>query len=343
MAVIRESHRWAALFLILATLLHALRGLLIRAHRPPRHLNWWSGLVLLSLVIMTAGNGYLLRWDIKAFALYSLMLETLQSAGDLGELIRNWILPDRHGAPISLVLGYSLHTWILPAVLFTGLAGHLALVARHGDLTPIPQQEHGRPGARSRWVRALLPSIVLLAAVVGLGLLLPTDPGSTDPYQRQGGPNPDWLLLFCFAPYSVSGGVFSHPVVVAFLITLTLLALAMPWLDRQERRSWLSIALVGVGLILVSGMLVQTGRLGQGMPLQGCPACHNDRMEGGPVHTYDIQPTDPAWLLLHMQEPVESILSPATPLIEASTGYAPVRIAYSFSGLIHLSDPTPID
>lgn len=65
-------------------------------------------------------------------------LMTLQSAGDFGELIRNWILPNRPGGPISIAFGYSLHTWILEAVLFASLAGHLALVARHGLLSPKP-------------------------------------------------------------------------------------------------------------------------------------------------------------------------------------------------------------
>ena len=113
--LVHNVHRWSALLLLVFLVLHALRVWLSWAFRYPRDLNWLIGLSLLFLVIILGGTGYLLRWDIKAFALMDLVISNLSGVPVVGQFL------------VNLILGGSSP--------FLTSSVHLYLAARIDDLT----------------------------------------------------------------------------------------------------------------------------------------------------------------------------------------------------------------
>ncbi|MFQ5932393.1 MAG: cytochrome b N-terminal domain-containing protein, partial [Nitrospiraceae bacterium] len=85
--LLHNTHRWSALLLLVAVILHALRGWLAHAYWHPRDLNWWLGILSLLLVIGMGATGYLLRWDIKAFALMDLVVHNFANLPVLGPIL----------------------------------------------------------------------------------------------------------------------------------------------------------------------------------------------------------------------------------------------------------------
>ncbi len=115
--VVHNVHRWSALFLIATTSLHALRAWAAKAYRTPREIGWWLGVVLLLLVAVMGGTGYLLRWDIKAFSLMDLIVTSLSGLPIVGSPLIALLLGGTGQGIIPLNRGYAVHVWFLPAVL----------------------------------------------------------------------------------------------------------------------------------------------------------------------------------------------------------------------------------
>src|SRR2546428_2382160 len=114
---------------------HMFQVFVYGAYRPPRELSWWTGIILLFVVLGFSLTGYLLPWDQKGywatrvvssivgtFALFGQGLKaTLQGGSDFGNL--------------TLTRFFGFHVFFLPAALTTVVAIHIFLFRRHG-VTP---------------------------------------------------------------------------------------------------------------------------------------------------------------------------------------------------------------
>jgi menaquinol-cytochrome c reductase cytochrome b subunit len=109
--LIHNVHRWSALLLFVSVILHALRVWLTRSYHYPRDLNWLIGLSLFFLVVILGGTGYLLRWDIKAFALMDLVISNLSSVPVLGPFLVTLNLGGSAADTVPLNRGYAMHIW----------------------------------------------------------------------------------------------------------------------------------------------------------------------------------------------------------------------------------------
>lgn len=309
--IIHNVHRWSALLLMLLTMLHALRAWVIKAYRQPREIGWWSGVVLLLLVAGLGGTGYLLRWDIKAFALMDLVVSNLSGVPILGPLLISLILGGSGENMVPLSRGYAVHIWFLPAALALVLGLHLFAVARQGLLEKVERRTQRGPRLKRfpsvRW----LPGLVFLLALLLLSILVPLDGEAIGPETIRPWPQPDWLLLFYFLPFWFFRE--NARVVGALIIpaSVFLLLVVAPRIDHEENRRSISIALTILGLLAVGLLLGQASRLGTEVPIQGCPACHRpDILGGAPRNLAEFDIRDPDWLVFHLREPVDSILTP---------------------------------
>lgn len=301
--LLHNLHRWSALFLLATVMLHALRVWLARAYRYPRDLNWWLGLCLYLLVVALGGTGYLLRWDIKAFALMDLVLSSLSTVPILGPLLIAALLGGSEPDVVPLYRGYALHVWFLPVLLILLVAVHLLITWKQG-LHQIPAIWQRWPaGRRIHFVPALLVLFVLLALAV------------VTPHQSQAGPaarsvwpHPDWLLIFYFLPFWFFQG--NIRIVGTLLIPLGILIFLILAPKLHTRRVVvMAMAVAGIaGLVWLFG---QTATMGYRVPLQGCNACHRPTIVGGaPAQLSEFKIRDPDWLVFHLQNPQESLLVP---------------------------------
>lgn len=308
---VRSTHRWSAIFLLAVVGLHALRAWWLKAFRYPRDINWWIGLVLFVLVAMLGATGYLLRWDIKAFSLMDLVITNFSPLPILGGPLIALLLGGTGEGTIPLFRGYAVHLWFLPTLLVLVAGLHVFIVARQGLSQPAVRWL----AWRQRWKRlsylSWAPGVLLLAAVLALSFLVQPAEEPMGPTRVSSWPDPDWLLLFYFLPFWFFKG--STRVIGAFVLpTIVLLFLiAAPRIDTRDTRRWVSAGLTVVGAIAVLFLIGQTARMGARVPIQGCAACHQPGILGGAPDTLsEFEIRDPDWLVFHLQEPIDSILTP---------------------------------
>jgi mono/diheme cytochrome c family protein len=131
---------------------------------------------------------------------------------------------------------------ILPLVTVFLMLGHLFLIQKHGitapwsDVNSDPPRTipfHPYQTAKDSAAMLLITGCVLLMAwLVPAPLGLPADPNDTTFV-----PRPDWYFLFLFQSLKYFRGAW-EPVGTFFLPSLALLlALALPWIDRNPSRS----------------------------------------------------------------------------------------------------------
>jgi len=312
--LLRNVHRWSAFLLFGFVILHALRVWLARAYTYPRDLNWWVGIFLLLLVIALGGTGYLLRWDIKAFSLMDLVINSLSHLPFLGSFLVALILGGVGDNVVPLYRGYATHIWFFPLILVALLITHLLVVWRQG-LAEIPRFWKKITEGIKTWKWAnLLPGIALLVVLLSLSAITPQPAQQPSPTESSPWPHPDWLLMFYFLPFWFFQGNLRVVGVLIFPLAILGFLFLTPRLAKWSEKRTLKIVMALVGVIGVVWLLSQMGVMGVQVPLQGCSACHRSTIIGGaPTQLSEFEIRDPDWVVFHLQEPVESILKPYPP------------------------------
>jgi len=237
--LIRYLHSTGASAFFALIFIHIGRTLYYGSYRRPRELLWWTGLVLLLLLMATAFMGYLLPWGQMSFWGAQVITALFGVTPFIGEEVVIWLRGDFVVGDATLTRFFALH-YLFPFIICAAVAIHL--VALH-------------------WVKSSNPSGITLHAkdnipfhpyftikdLFGLGVFLiiffgfvffapefwimpennvPADPMVTPPHIV-----PEWYFLPFYAilrsiPDPLGG-------VVAMAMSI-LIFLAMPWLDRSN-------------------------------------------------------------------------------------------------------------
>jgi ubiquinol-cytochrome c reductase cytochrome b subunit len=203
--LIRQTHHWAANVFIAAIVLHLLRIFFTGAYRKPRELTYWIGLTMLVVSLLEGYLGYSLADDLLSgmgLAIgYAVAMSIPFVGANLAALIWDGPFPGSHAFFPRM---YIVHVLVIPLLLATLLAVHLALVAlkHHTQFRSEPRATERKlvgvpafPGQAPR-------SLGLLAATAGvlflLGGLVQINPiwlwGPYHTYSATNGAQPDWYL-----------------------------------------------------------------------------------------------------------------------------------------------------
>ena len=132
---LRSLHRLASHLLLILLLLHTLRVILTGAYHPPRQLNWLIGATLFGLSLFAAYTGYLLPMDQLAFWAGQTGMELIKAA-PFGALLRELLVPDGVGEPLSLLRFYALHIALLPLALLLLSSLHFYRIRKNKGVLP---------------------------------------------------------------------------------------------------------------------------------------------------------------------------------------------------------------
>jgi quinol-cytochrome oxidoreductase complex cytochrome b subunit len=135
-AYMRSLHRLTSHIFLTLVFLHALRVILTGAYRRPRELNWLIGLVLLYLSIFEAYTGYLLPMDQLAYWATQTGMALMRTVPGLGSILRDLLVPDGVGQPLSLLRFYTLHILVVPLASAFFLFLHFYRVRRDKGVLP---------------------------------------------------------------------------------------------------------------------------------------------------------------------------------------------------------------
>jgi quinol-cytochrome oxidoreductase complex cytochrome b subunit len=138
--LIRGIHHWAASLLVITVFLHLLRVFFYGAYKYPREFTWVTGVVLFLATLGMGFTGYLLPWNQKAYWATTVGTEIAGTAPVIGEFIMKVLRGGSDLSGVTLARFFSLHIWIIPAVIAATLGVHLYLVVRLG-ISHIPGED----------------------------------------------------------------------------------------------------------------------------------------------------------------------------------------------------------
>ena len=206
--LLRGLHHYTAQILPVLLALHLMQMVIDRAYRAPREVNFWLGLLLLQVVLLTALTGYQLPWDQKGFWATKVAMNILGMVPFVGHSLQTILIGGPDYGHLTLTRFFAIHAGILPLTMIVVLALRAYLTRRHG----IAGQEESRQADAPYWPNQVLKNAVACLAVVatllwlilrhrmfstsgplGAELGAPADP--SEPYSAA---RPEWYFLFLF-------------------------------------------------------------------------------------------------------------------------------------------------
>jgi ubiquinol-cytochrome c reductase cytochrome b subunit len=272
--LLRGLHHYNAQLLPVLLVLHLMQVVIGGAYKAPREVNFWVGLVVLQLVLMTALTGYQLPWDQKGFWATKVAMNLLGVVPVAGPALQRILIGGADYGHLTLTRFFAVHAGFLPGAILVMLAIHAYLFRRYGFAGDSSQVE--RDGAKDApfWPDQALRNAVVCLAFVGTLLFLivrhrlfgtegplGAELGApADPSQPYSAARPEWYFLFMFQFLKLFPG--GHEIWGAVVIP-SLVALAiflMPFTARLKRGHQFNVAFLCV-LVLGAAVLAVTAKM----------------------------------------------------------------------------------
>jgi menaquinol-cytochrome c reductase cytochrome b subunit len=135
--LVRGVHFWSANLLVVMIVLHMARVFWTGSYRAPRELNWMVGVIMLLIVLAFSLTGYLLPWDTKAYWATSVTIKIAASAPLVGGLTESILQGGPTLGPNTLQRFFTVHVFILPALIVLLMYVHFRLIRKHGISEPL--------------------------------------------------------------------------------------------------------------------------------------------------------------------------------------------------------------
>lgn len=197
---LRGIHHYTAQAMTILLVLHMGQVLIDGAYKAPREVNFWTGLILLFLILGISLTGYLLPWDQKGYWATKVATNLIGIVPFFGEHLQRIVVGGPDYGHHTLTRFFALHAGVLPGLVIAVIVGHVYLFRKHG-LTAPPGKKKKRDG----WfwpdqifrdaVACLAVLVVILIFVLrhhGAELTAPANPAERFPAR------PDWYFMFLF-------------------------------------------------------------------------------------------------------------------------------------------------
>ena len=268
--LIRSAHSWSANLMVFAVFVHMFSVLFMKAYRKPREFGWWTGLMLLGMVMLFGFSGYLLPMDQLAFFATKVGLQIPSMIPGLSQLVNDLVRGGAQVGEATVQRFFALHAVILPLLFLPLLGFHLYLVQRHGNA--VPASEAARPATERRTIpffpnflaQDLAMWLIALNVVTILATLYPWDLGKQADALSPApvGIHPEWYFMSQFQLLKVVGawipglageitGMILFGAVTVFLAIIPLFDPDGAFGKRARLTSWL-------GVLILGGMIVLT-------------------------------------------------------------------------------------
>lgn len=254
----RNTHHWAAHVMVAAVILHLLRVFFTGTYRKPREINWAIGIVLLALTLVAGFVGYALPYDSYAVTSTGIGYAIARSIPWAGPIAAELFFGGAFPTLGSLARLYTIHIFIVPALLAATIGAHLLIIVKQKHSQPgyaRPLAEPGKVLGVPLWPYQTLLAGELLLLMFGalflLSAVLPPHPLSAfgPPGPATPEVKPDWYLLWVYgflkivppqATFNVLGATIGPNFLGGLLFPAMLFGVMtlVPWLDRTNRGPW---------------------------------------------------------------------------------------------------------
>ncbi len=236
--LIRYMHSTGASAFFAIIYIHMARSLYYTCFRPPRELMWWSGQVLLLLLMATAFMGYLLPWGQMSYWGAQVITNLFRATPFFGDQIVIWLRGDFTIGDATLNRFFVLH-YLFPFIIIGGVLMHLVALHYIKSSNPLGIELHKED-------KIPFHPYFTIKDLYGLGLFLiifcafvffkpdmfiePTNNIPANPMKTPAHIVPEWYFLPFYAilrsiPDLIGGVVAMGASVLIFA--------ALPYLDRS--------------------------------------------------------------------------------------------------------------
>jgi ubiquinol-cytochrome c reductase cytochrome b subunit len=230
---------------------------LFGAFKYPRELTWLVGVGLLGLTLFMGFSGQILRWDQDAFWGLNVAASMAGRVPLIGPQVVNLLLGGPAVGAASLSRFFTLHVFVIPALLILGISVHLYLVLKQGiSEPPVPGKpvnpktyaeeyhklavEKGEPFfPDAMWRDAIVSFITVVVVVIVAAWLGPYGPSTIpDPTLTGANPRPDWYFLWLFALLALSPPEAETFIMLVLPLVLFGILALFPFVAGKGERSW---------------------------------------------------------------------------------------------------------
>lgn len=195
-AWVRDTHRWAALFLVLAVIMHFLRSFLRKDYlvRESKTL-WLTGILLFLPLLGFLVTGFILPWEWRGYWFMEMVPNYAGEIPLIGPSLSSFLL-DAFTMPRALVV----HVVILPIITLVLLDIHtLSKIKRRAGGLFLYVREHG----------LLTTPFLLIIGILAYALPMPSQDPAIIPMPLEGEriPTAEWFVLIFYVPYLYFKGV----------------------------------------------------------------------------------------------------------------------------------------
>ena len=252
---VRGIHHYGSSAMVVLVVVHIFQTFLYRAYAAPREINWWTGLLLLGIVLGFSVTGYLLPWDQKGFWATRVVTSIAGAFPVIGDWLKATLQGGNDMGNLTLTRFFGFHVFLLPALLGLFVIVHVAVFRRHG-VTVRSGRKPADVDARTEpfWPRQVTYDVAFFALIVailaaitivnhGASLEAPADPASGYPGR------PEWYFLWLFELLKVVPGSLEGVAMLALVVAIAAFLALLPIVDRQPvvpaRSRWPHFAIAG--------------------------------------------------------------------------------------------------
>ncbi|MBG86700.1 MAG: menaquinol-cytochrome C reductase [Verrucomicrobiales bacterium] len=258
--ILRGIHHWTAQAMTILLVLHLMQVLIDGAYKAPRELNFWTGLILLQLVLGLSLTGYLLPWDQKGYWATKVATNLMGLVPWVGDDLQRLVVGGSDYGHHTLTRFFALHAGVLPMGIIALIGAHIYFFRKQGIHTKKP---HKKKDGMFWPDQVLMDAVACLAVLItvlvfvrmfhGAHLSAPANPAESFPAR------PDWyfLFLFQFLKYfeggrEILGAIIIPGAVMTFMFVMPFLG---GWkLGHRFNVFFIVVLLVGAGYLTWEAM-----------------------------------------------------------------------------------------
>jgi ubiquinol-cytochrome c reductase cytochrome b subunit len=286
---LRALHGWGSNFMVALVVVHMVQVFLFGAYKYPRELTWMVGVVLLLLTLGMAFTGQIMRFDQDAYWGLGIGASIAGRIPFIGRPLVHLLLGGPIIAGATLSRFFTLHVFVIPAVLMALVGLHLLLVLKLGiNEWPMP----GRVVSRQTYHREyealvhadgvpffpdaakkdmVFAGLLILALVACAAIFGPIGPsGQPDPIIIDTQPTPDFFFLWIYAALALLPAYLETILLLTVPVIAILFLLALPLFAGTGEKSWRRrpVAVLAVVMIFLTiGSLTYLGTFAPWSPV----------------------------------------------------------------------------
>ncbi|MFV0443470.1 MAG: cytochrome b N-terminal domain-containing protein [Planctomycetaceae bacterium] len=254
--LMRAIHYWSGSAMVLMMFVHLAQVFLWGAFKYPREITWLAGVGLLLLTLGLAFTGQVLRFDADAYWGIGVGVSAAARVPAAGSAATHMLMGGEFIGTNTISRFFTLHVFVLPALLIGVLTLHVYMVLKRGISEPPTPGKLIDPASYDNEYHELVKDgvpfvpdvlyrdgiacgvsvIIVIALSVWLGPKGPEAIG--DPTLLQAEPRPDWAFLPIYALASLAPPSMETALMLGLPVIGILVLLSVPFVSGVGEKSW---------------------------------------------------------------------------------------------------------